>query len=52
MQVILAERCITVGIWNLKRPPPVVRPVSQWRDKGINPPIKLSTQNLSWLKEM
>jgi hypothetical protein len=29
-----------VGIWNLKRPPPVVTQGLQWRDGDINPPSK------------
>jgi hypothetical protein len=40
-----------VGIWNLKRRPPVANQKPQWRDRVKNPLIKLSTQNLSYLKK-
>ena len=42
----------TLGIWNLKKPPPVVRQEPWWNDKDTNPPTKLSTQNLSCLQQM
>jgi hypothetical protein len=42
----------TLGIWNLKRTPPVDRQEPQWTDRDTNPPTKLSTQNLSCLQEM
>jgi hypothetical protein len=42
----------TLGIWNLKRPPPVARQRPQWRYRDTNLPSKLSTQNLSCLQVM
>ena len=40
-----------LGIWNLKRSPPVARQESQWCYRDTNLPTKLSTQNLSCLQE-
>jgi hypothetical protein len=42
----------TLGIWNLKRPSPIVRQESQCCDRDTNSTTKLSTQNVSCLQEM
>jgi hypothetical protein len=40
-----------MGIWNLKKLPPVDREDIQWKDKNTNPPTKpvMSTRNDSKL---
>lgn len=40
------------GTWRLKWPPPLNRQVSKWRNKETIPPTKLSTPNLSCLREV
>jgi hypothetical protein len=50
MGVTLAVTAL--GIWNLKRPPPVARQELQWSDRDTILPIKLSTPNLPCLQEM
>jgi hypothetical protein len=41
-----------VGIWNLKRPPSVIKQNPQWREGDINPLSKFLIQNCSHVKEM
>ena len=48
VRMTLAEMPI-VGLWNLKRPPPVVRQYPQWRDGDTNTPSKYLNQNYSCL---
>lgn len=40
------------GTWNLKRPPPIAKYYTHWRDKNANSHTKLLTQTLSCLREM
>jgi hypothetical protein len=52
LSVSVCHACSTVGLWNLKRLPPVARQDLQWRDGDINPTTILLIPNLSCLKEM
>ena len=36
----------TMGIWTLKKPPPIAGQKPPWSNRNINPPTKLSTENL------
>lgn len=42
---------LTLVIWNMNRPTPLVRKDHQWRDKETSTLTKLSTDILSSLKE-
>jgi hypothetical protein len=35
-----------MGIWTLKKPPPIAGQKPPWSNRNINPPTKLSTENL------
>jgi hypothetical protein len=41
-----------LGIWNLKRPPPVYMQKPQWNNKDTKPTTKILSQDLSCLQEM
>jgi len=51
MVVTLAVTHTVLGIWNLKRPPPVARQEPKRSNRDTNPPRKLSIQNLSCLQD-